>query len=218
MSNEPSELPVFPTSAPAAFSDPDAASGLFAEVLDRLTALVDVDVDQLQHPTPCAGFTVDELRNHVLGWLQFFAAALSDPAATSPRPDPEAFTLADGQQAGDVVARALADIHRAIAADAARQMVTMSSSRMAGDGVLGMALGEYIIHAWDLATATGKPYSAPDTAVTLALAFLQETVAPEYRGPDSGFFDEVVPVPDGASPLDELLGFAGRDPHWSPSA
>lgn len=218
MSNEPSELPVFPTSAPAVFCDPDATSGLFTEVLDRLAAVVDVDADRLQHPTPCAGFTVDELRTHVLGWLQFFAAALSDPAATSPRPDPEAFTLADGQRAGDVVVRALADIRRAIAADAAGQMVTMSSSRMAGDGVLGMALGEYIIHAWDLATATGRPYSAPDAAVTPALEFLQGMVAPEYRGPDSGFFDEVVPVPDDASPLDGLLGFAGRDPEWSPTA
>ncbi len=85
---------------------------------------------------------------------------------------------------------------------------------MAGDAVLGMALGEYIVHAWDLATATGQPYDAPVTAVRPAHEFLEGMVAPEYRGPDSGFFDAEVPVPDDASPLDQLLGFVGRDPQW----
>ncbi len=215
MSNEPTELPVFRTAAPAVFCDPDVVTGLFAEVLSRLAAVVDVDDDQLGSPTPCTGFTVGELRTHVLGWLQFFAAALTDPAAASPRPDPENFALGNGESARSVVDRALTAIHQAIAADAAGQMVTMSSSRMAGDGVLAMALGEYIIHAWDLAAATGRPFSAPDVAVEPAHEFLHGMVAPEYRGPDTGFFDAEVTVPDDASALDRLLGFAGRDPRWS---
>lgn len=221
MTNETSELPIFPTSAPAVFCDPDTATRLFTDVLDRLAAVVDVGDDdsaELEHPTPCAGLNVGELRSHVLGWLQFFAAALSDPAATSPRPDPETFALADGQKAQAIVEQARADIGRAIADDAAGQMVTMSSAQMAGDGVLGMALGEYIIHAWDLATATGQPYVAPDEAVSPAHAFLVTMVAPEYRGADSGFFDAEVSVDDDASPLDKLLGFAGRDPQWSPTS
>ncbi len=92
--------------------------------------------------------------------------------------------------------------------------MTMSSSRMAGDGVLGMALGEYIIHGWDLATATGRPFSATESVVAPAHEFLLGMVAPEYRGPDSGFFDAEVEIPENASPLDRLLGFAGRDPQW----
>ncbi len=217
MTNDTPELPIFPTSAPALFCDPDITAGLFVDVLDRLAAVVDVGDDQLSGPTPCAVFTVGELRTHVLGWLGFFAAALSDPAGASPRPDPEAFVLADGQKASEVVARARADIGAAIAADAAGQMVTMSSARMAGDGVLAMALGEYIVHAWDLATATGQPYVAPDAAVGPAHDFLLTMVAPEYRGPDTGFFDEEVAVADDASPLDKLLGFAGRNPTWTPT-
>lgn len=217
MDDESSELPIFPTSAPAVFRDPDATAGLFAEVLGRLAVVVEIDPGHLDGPTPCAGFTVGELRQHVLGWLQFFAAALSDPTATAPRPDPEAFALR-GQQASDVVRRALDDIRRAVAADAAGRMVTMSSARMAGDGVLAMALGEYTIHAWDLATATGQPYDAPDDAVVPAHEFLRQMVAPEYRGPDTGFFDDEVAVDDAAPQLDRLLGFAGRDPRWTPAA
>jgi uncharacterized protein (TIGR03086 family) len=218
MSIDSKELPVFPTAAPAVLSDRQATQALFAEVLGRLAAVVDVGPEQLDRSTPCADFTVAELRDHVLGWLQFFAAALSDPAASSPRPDPEGFALGDGPPAGEVVARALGDIQRAIAGGAASELVTMSSARMAGDGVLGMALGEYIVHAWDLATATGQPYAAPEAAIGPAHELLLGMVAPEYRGPGTGFFDVEVPVPDDASPLDKLLGFAGRDPRWSPGS
>ena len=217
MSNTSEELPIFPTSAPAVFCDPEATRDLFTAVLERLAAVADVTDDQLHLPTPCVDFTVGELRSHVLGWLQFFAAALSDPAADIGRPDPEAFALTDGTPASEIVRDVLASIRQAIADDAAGQMVVMSGSRMAGDAVLGMALGEYIVHAWDLATATGQPYSAPESAVRPAHEFLTGMIAPEYRGPDSGFFDAEVSVPDDASPLDQLLGFAGRNPQWRAS-
>lgn len=217
MSNTSEELPIFPTSAPAVFCDPDATPDLFAAVLERLAGVVDVDEDQLGLATPCVGFSVGDLRRHVLGWLQFFAAALSDPAAATARPDPETFALTGRASASEIVRNALASIQRAIADDAAGHLVVMSGSRMAGDAVLGMALGEYIVHAWDLATATGQRYSAPESAIRPAHEFLEGMVAPEYRGPDSGFFDAVVPVPDDASPLDQLLGFAGRDPQWRAS-
>ena len=157
---ETTELPVFPTTAPDVFQQSETVAALFDDVLGRLAAVVDVGDDQLDRPTPCAGFTVAELRAHVLGWLEFFAAALSDPAASVPRPDPEAFAL-DGERPSDVVARASAAIGEAIERGVAGELVVMSQARMAGDGVLAMALGEYIIHGWDLATATGQAYGAP---------------------------------------------------------
>jgi uncharacterized protein (TIGR03086 family) len=216
MSNDTTELPLFESTAPAALSNPEVSAHLFTEVLERLAAVVDLDTDQLDRPTPCAQFDVGQLRNHVLGWLQFFAASFADPGAASPRPDADAFALTDGERASVVVAKALAGIHRAIADGVAGEIVTMSSARMGGDSVLAMALGEYIIHAWDLARATGQPYEGPDAAIGPAHEFLRSTVAPEYRGPDSGFFDGEVGVPEGASALDALLGFAGRDPAWAP--
>lgn len=211
----PDALPVFPTSAPAVFCDADAATALFDDVLARLAAVVNIEEAQLAGPTPCQLYNVAQLRNHALGWLQFFAAALLDPEATGQRPDPEAFTVTAGSSPADIVNACSQQIQQAIRADVASTLVTMSSSRMAGDGVLAMALGEYIVHAWDIATATGQPYEAPAEAVGPAHKFLQGMVAPEYRGPDSGFFDEEVSVTEDASALDRLLGFAGRDPAWA---
>lgn len=216
MTNDDTQLPIFPAAAPAVFCDPDASQGLFADVLDRLAAAVDIDDSDLTQATPCEHYTVGELRRHTLGWLQFFSAALSDPSANQRRPDPETFELNEAQTASEIVHECSAEIQMAIADNAAGELVTMTSSRMAGDGVLAMALGEYIVHAWDLSTATGRNYEAPEDAIAPALEFLLGMVAPEYRGPDSGFFDEEVSVPANASALDKLLGFAGRDPHWAP--
>lgn len=215
MTDESADQPIFPTNAPAVFSDADATRALFAPVMAALADVVELDDSQRSLPTPCAGFDTGALQTHVLGWLDFFAAALSDPLASTPRPDPDTFAL-DGRSAAAVVQEAAARIDAAIAGGVADQLVVMSSSRMAGTGVLGMALGEYLVHAWDLARATGRPYRAPAEAIGPAHEFLVGMVAPEYRGPDSGFFDAEVPVPDDAPPFDRLLGFAGRDPSWAP--
>ena len=208
------ELPIFPASAPAVFRNPDVTADLFDDVLGRLADVVDIGAEHHDQPTPCDGFTVAELQQHVLGWLGFFAEALADPSGARPRSDPDAFTLAPGASASDHVRTSLNTISQSIDDGVMDELVVMSAARMSGDAVLAMALGEYITHAWDLAVATGREYTAPDAAVRPAHEFLRGMVAPEYRGPNSGFFDDEVAVADTASALDQLLGFAGRDPAW----
>ena len=41
--------------------------------------------DQLHQPTPCAELDVEQLRNHMLGWLTTFAAGFADPDGQAPR-------------------------------------------------------------------------------------------------------------------------------------
>lgn len=213
------ELPVFPTTAPATFGEEGALYALFSPIFARLGEVATIDPALLDGPTPCPGFTVAELRHHVLGWLQFFAAALTDPAGATTRADPDQFALAPGDDPATIVAQAAACFEQAIGAGVAGELVVMSQARMAGDGVLAMALGEYLVHGWDLAVSTGQPWTAADgwaAPAEPALAFLQTMVTPEYRGPDSGFFDAEVPAPADASPFHRLLCFAGRDPSWTP--
>ena len=212
------ELPIFPATAPATFADPVATARLFRPVVAELALVVRVDPALLDAPTPCRGFTVAQLRRHVLGWLQFFAAALGDPSGGDPRPDPDGWELGPGEDPADLVRRAGAEIEAAVEAGVARQLVVMSQARMAGDAVLAMALGEYLVHGWDLATSTGRGWEPAGDAAEAALAFLRETVAPEHRGPDSGFFDAEVPARAGAAPLERLLCFTGRQPGWTAAA
>lgn len=209
-------LPVFPTDAPEVFADAEATRALLGPVLASLAEVVDVDPDRLDGPTPCRDYTVAQLRRHVLGWLRFFADVLGDPGATSDRIDPESWDLGPDDDPGDMVRQAAAGIEQAIDGGVAAQMVVMTQARMAGDGVLAMALGEYLVHGWDLAVSTGRPWAPAGEAAELALAFLHTTVQPEYRGPDSGFFDEEVVAPAGASAFERLLCFGGRQPDWAP--
>jgi uncharacterized protein (TIGR03086 family) len=80
-----------------------------------------------------------------------------------------------------------------------------------------MDLGEDLVHGWDLAVATGRSWEAGDAAAEPALAFLRTMVAPEHRGPDSGFFDAEVPAPPDATSFERLLCFTGRHPDWAPA-
>ena len=54
-------------------------------LLDDLAALIgEIAPEQGPLPTPCPGFDVATLQQHVLGWLNAFAVTLSDP---EDRPD-----------------------------------------------------------------------------------------------------------------------------------
>ncbi len=211
----PDELPLFPTSAPPLFRDGAVTKRLLNDVLENLSAVVDVAPDLHSLSTPCRSFSVGALQQHVLAWVQFFAAALNDPLGHATRIDPTTWALSADESPAEIVKSASALLGRSIDANVADQLVVMSAARMAGDGVLAMMLGEYLVHGWDLAMATGRPWGADELASESALTFLQSMIAPEFRGEDSGFFGDEIPAPPGASAFVRLLCFAGRDPNWT---
>jgi uncharacterized protein (TIGR03086 family) len=210
------EPPYFPAPVLAELSEPEPTWALLEPVLDRLAAVVGaIEPDQFPISTPCATFDLGELRAHVLGWLGFFGAALTDPRALRSRPKPETFQAPTSAAAGvGLVLEAKAAIHQALLAGVLAGRVTMSASQMDGPAAVGMVLGEYLLHGWDLARAAGLDYSVPTEASTVTLDYFSQMIVPEYRGGEGGFFGAEVPVPAGAEVLDRLLGFAGRDPGW----
>ncbi len=214
------ELPYFPVPAPEVLSSgPQPLLSLLVPVLDELAETVSAVTDaDLGRPTPCQEFDVAALRDHTLGWLQFFAAAFADPARRGSRPDPLTYrATTDPRDLGGVVREAAGTLAAAMHAGALDGDVAMSQARMSAPAAFGMVLGEYLVHGWDLARALDRPWTPPDEPVQVALDFFAGMVAPEYRG-DGGFFAAEVPVPADAAVLDRLIGFAGRDPGWSPPA
>ncbi len=217
-STDTHEIPLFPARAPAALADAGTARDLLRPVLDDLAAVVAaIGDDDLGRPTPCRDYDVATLRDHVIGWVGFFGTAFADPQRRAERPDPDGFRATDAaDDPADVVRAAAERLDRALADGVLSGEVVLSQSRMNGPAALGMVLGEYVVHGWDLARATGRSWTPTEAAVATAHEFFAGVVVPEYRGPDGGFFDEEVPVTDDAPALDRLLGFAGRDPGWTP--
>jgi len=211
------EPPYFPASAPAALADAGTATGYLEPVLDQLAEVVQhTTPDTLGGPTPCRRYDVSTLRDHVLGWLQFFAAAFADPARTGQRPDPDGYHAADDDRdLADVVRGSSRTLLDAVRGGVLDGQVVVSQSRMDGPAAFGMVLGEYLVHGWDLAVAVGAPWTPPEQACETALEFFQGMVQPEYRGEEGGFFGEEVPVAPDAPALERLLGFAGRRPDWT---
>ncbi len=209
------DLPIFPAPSPAVLSDREAAAKLFADVFEQLATVVDVPPAVASAPTPCDKFTVVELQRHVLAWLQFFAQALNDPNGETGRIDPDQWSPSEGDNPVAIVHRAAGQFQQAISRVPDGELISMVQARMPKEAVLAMALGEYLTHGWDLSVSTGASWSPSEAAAEPALEFLRATVAPEYRGPGSGFFaDEVQPAAD-ASVFEQLLCFCGRDPNWS---
>ncbi|CAM2953907.1 TIGR03086 family metal-binding protein [Prescottella defluvii] len=185
--------------------------GPAAAQLARLAA--GVRSDHFDRPTPCTDWSVADLLRHLLELTNAFTAAARKapfPADGSARPTD---LPADWQAQFDGQLDALAEAWREPGAwqgEAEAGGVTMPAAVM---GVV--ALDELVLHGWDLARATGQPFDADPAAVEASLGFAASMSVPGEEAGREGLYGPVVPVPDDASDLDRLLGYAGRDPRWS---
>jgi uncharacterized protein (TIGR03086 family) len=193
----------------------EKTTDLLVAVLDELAPVVgNVTSEQLHDPTPCSGYDVAQLQEHILGWLDTFAGGFADPDGQAPRASLDGYQ-ASGDPAGQV-RQAAATMAGALRQGAAQRPMKLGESAMPGEMALSMILWEYQVHGWDLARATGQPWSPPDAAAQESLRFAPDMLTPDYQGEGKAFGPRV-DVPAGAPPLDRLLGLSGRDPGWSPA-
>ena len=88
---------------------------------------------------------------------------------------------------------------------------------MPADQLAAVALDEVVLHGWDLAAATGQSFRCDPASTEIVLSFTTAAAQPEFAALRQGLFGPVVQVPPGSPDLDRALGYAGRDPLWSPS-
>lgn len=171
--------------------------------------------DQLAQPTPCAEYTLGDLIDHVGGLaLAFTLAAAKDPA------------VAEGGGAGDA-SRLGADWRPRIAAQldqlvqAWRKPEAWSGTtrisaglELPGEIAGRVALNELVVHGWDVAIASGQPFTADAATLGPCLEFLEMSAAQAEQTGRRGPFGVPVPVPDDAPQIDRLIGLAGRNPAW----
>lgn len=177
------------------------------------TVAAGVQDAQQDDPTPCRDFDVAALTGHIVGWLEGFAAGYASDDGQTPNDEVSAVRVAP-EDAAQRICAAAQTLVEAVRAGAAERPLAIGDSAMPGDMALSMILGEYLVHGWDLAVATGQPWSPDEDATEVARQFLSGMITPDTRGPD-GWFGHEVPVAADASALDRLLGLAGRDPRWA---
>lgn len=169
--------------------------------------------DQLNASTPCEDSSVGDLLDHVDGLsMAFTAAATKTRLAGDQAPTPDASHL--GSDWRTRIPSRLAELAGAWREDAAWSGMTHVGGQDLPAEVAGaVALDEVIVHSWDLAVASGQPFSYEAQLVEAAYGFVQPLVLNNPEG-IPGLFGPAVPVPDDASLFDRLLGLTGRDPDW----
>jgi uncharacterized protein (TIGR03086 family) len=161
-------------------------------------------------PTPCAGWDVRELVDHMVGLNYGFAAGVGGAPA-----DPAAWTGTGPDWA--------ASAERVRAAFAAPGALTgtidvLGVGPVPAPMAVSFHLLDLVVHGWDLSRALGRPDRPDDGLAATALAVAERLPeSPRLRGPGAPFGAKVA-VPADAPAYERLLGHLGRSPAWAPVA
>jgi uncharacterized protein (TIGR03086 family) len=191
---------------------PDRRSALFAAYENAAVIVAGIRAGELGGPTPCPGYDVAGLVDHLVEAGRR-AAALGRgqvPPAGDESPHVE---LADApgllRRAAGEAARAWGEESRLSSA------FTMPwGQEYPGSALVGMYLAELAAHAWDLARATGQLDRLDGSLAVPALRGARAMIKPAYRdaaGPGSPFGAEM-PPPPGADDWERFIAFTGRYP------
>lgn len=192
---------------------------LHTRALAVATEAVDaVRPEQLGLPTPCTGWTLRRLLEHMAGQNHGFAAAArglgDDPARWADRPvgdDPAAVWAHSAEEVGKAFAEAADDAPFRI--PEIRAGVDFPALRAVSFHYL-----DTLVHGWDVAAALGRRIHVGEDLAEALLAVASAVPAdPEARTSGQQFRD-VVAHPADAPAFDRALALLGRDPSWAPPA
>src|SRR3954469_8161017 len=182
-----------------------AGTDCYREALDLFGTVVDkVGDDRWDDPSPCPGWTAAAVVGHVIQGTRMVLAVAAQAQPVAPAADLASVVGADPRYAWHTRRAEIDALIGGIDVDAV--VDTVQGPLRVDDG-MGQAVIEPLIHAWDLATATGQRVSLPEHLVEALLVML-EPVEPIIRS--SGMFADQAPVRADATTQDRLLAFLGR--------
>jgi uncharacterized protein (TIGR03086 family) len=179
--------------------------------------IVGVPEERMDRPTPCPAYTLGDLVDHVAGLtVAFTGAANKDlgevtahgPSADASQLDPDWRTKIPRDLT--TLAEAWRD------PDAWTGMTKAGGIDLPGEVAGMVALDELVVHAWDVARASGQTYEPDPASLEAVHGFVAEFSGPGQEALREGIFGPVVDVPADAPLLDRVIGLTGRDPAWSP--
>ncbi|OKI60980.1 TIGR03086 family metal-binding protein [Streptomyces sp. MJM1172] len=191
-------------------NDSSISSLLGAAAARTVPVVRTVREERLGDPTPCSGYDVRGLLEHLFDvMVNFEGLARKEPSAFEKEPerlkgDPEWRDRFAGQ----------ADRLVAAWAEPGAEEGTTGAMDQPARLVGTIMLLDLTVHGWDLARASGQRFT-PDPAGVEVLSGVIDRLAPFARG--AGLFGEPKPAAADASRFEVLLAATGRDPGWQPA-
>jgi uncharacterized protein (TIGR03086 family) len=180
-------------------------SALHAAIADFQQVIDVAPIPDARHtdPTPCAGFTVEQLGEHMIDTHNLLLTGAGGQPVTR--------------------AGALGERHAAVAAAATAQWagrgtagtIAIGDNELPAAFVLSLHTLEAYIHGWDLATSLARPFQPSDELTAAMWSFAQDFITDDVRGDSDGApYRAAVEAPSNASDLQRIIALSGRDPAW----
>jgi uncharacterized protein (TIGR03086 family) len=168
--------------------------------------LANLTVADLDRPSGCSGWDIRNLLSHLVGGNIRFAQALRGEPADWPTRDAEPVLtpLAEFDTSAAELASAAAGL------DDPRRIVHLAAGDPPAFFAVGVHGADMLVHAWDLAVATGQDRTLDPALCEAAMAVI-ERYPSSFWGPGQ-FFAPRIQI-DSTEPQDRLLAFSGRDPN-----
>jgi uncharacterized protein (TIGR03086 family) len=163
-----------------------------------------IPADRWPAPTPCAGWDVTTVVNHVVGGMRLYAAELTGTDAGGEHEDD---WLGD-----DAVAAYRDAAERVLAAwrspGAEQRMIALSFGTVPAPMAAVVELTEIVVHGLDIAVATAQESAVDQAQCERLLALMRGMGVDGFRSP--GIFGPEQPAPQDAPAHRRLLAFLGR--------
>jgi uncharacterized protein (TIGR03086 family) len=157
-----------------------------------------IAADDLDKQTPCREFDVAALTDHLLNSITTIGAMAGAEFDDRNRDD-------SIEQQVVVAGRLALDAWKHRGLDGA---VEFGGNQAPAEVMVGILSLEFLVHAWDYATAVGREVSAPESLCDYVLGLAKKIITPEGRV--NVGFDDPVEVPGDAGALVRLLAYTGR--------
>ncbi|GAA4465799.1 TIGR03086 family metal-binding protein [Phytohabitans houttuyneae] len=164
----------------------------------------------LSRPTPCPGWDLETLLDHVSDSIAVMREAIATacvgagPAAGHPAVWPDPVARLRGQVAGLLGACA--------AARTPERWVAIGDHDLTASMVAVTGAIEITVHGWDMSVACGAARPVPSGLAAVLLPIAPLLITPATR---PGLFADPVRLPGPARPGDQLVAFLGRQPRYA---
>ena len=179
---------------------------------ERVVELVgQVGPEQWNHPTPCAEWDVRTLVGHMIVNRQGCYALLKGASAAEYFSMYERQSEAAGTDPVPTLKMWVRSVRAAFAEPGAlERTVHHPVGDIPGSRLLGMAIGEGVIHAWDLATAIGADPGLDEQLVELVYGQYAPRVQSGALYATGWVAAPTRPLPEDATALERLVHVMGR--------